>query len=214
MPVGPHLETDGQIKHHPSMILPPLTYKRDSSACTIPSGYRSHDARQITPRTTAHGAGSCKQSSVPLQQQLKQANSPSQVTRRDLKNLCEVSKNIYVKMVPCLYESLVIKATYPSAQSVNDAITRSNHSQLVHTKHLRLWGSYHEIEAYQFCSLHDFLDGRLQAPGDVDGPMSKIILCGDQQTTTFDCIPIMTHNMYRMVSGIPQGQLQSFQYRY
>ncbi|RDK45974.1 hypothetical protein M752DRAFT_95616 [Aspergillus phoenicis ATCC 13157] len=134
------------------------------------------------------------------------------VTRRDLKNLCEVSKNIYVKMVPCLYESLIIKATYPSAQSVNDAITRSNHSQLVHTKHLRLWGSYHEIEAYQFCSLHDFLDDRLQAPGDVDGPMSKLILCGDQQTTTFDCIPIMTHNMYRMVSGIPQGQLQSFQW--
>ncbi|PYH39375.1 uncharacterized protein BO87DRAFT_403272 [Aspergillus neoniger CBS 115656] len=31
-------------------------------------------------------------------------------------------------------------------------------------------------------------------------------------TTTFDCIPILTHNMQGMASGIPQGQLQSFRW--
>ncbi|OJJ74720.1 hypothetical protein ASPBRDRAFT_39920 [Aspergillus brasiliensis CBS 101740] len=94
------------------------------------------------------------------------------MTLRDLKNLSEASKSISEKTLPYLYGNLIIQAKYPSAPKLDSAIAKINHSRLVHTKHIRLWGTYHQIQEKQTCSIHDFLED------DVTGPISRLwLLC-------------------------------------
>ncbi|PWY88399.1 hypothetical protein BO70DRAFT_331792 [Aspergillus heteromorphus CBS 117.55] len=120
------------------------------------------------------------------------------MTRTDLKSLCEVSKDIHFLTVPYLYKSLVISTTQPSAQNITSTIKKIDHSHLVHTRDLSLCGPFHGEPVNGGCPFHDHLVIRNEHLG--------------LEVNPFEPFSQFMDDLHLAVSTIPEDQLRTFRW--